>query len=79
MLISHRQSAYVDNDELERAAGMLEIEARLRGGTGAVLARGAALALRVLQGYDLKTAEDLRTVILRHMEDEEGEVQQWRD
>lgn len=78
MLISHRQSAYVDNDELERAAGMLEIEAQSRGGAGAALAKGAALALRVLQGYDLKTAEDLRTVILRYMEDEEVEVHQWR-
>lgn len=65
MLISHRRSAYVDDDELERAAGMFEIAAEGAAGEEAAAYRGAACALRVLNGYDVKTCGDLMTVFRR--------------
>lgn len=66
MLVSHRRSAYVDDDELERAAGMFEIAAE---GEDKAAARcfyeGAACALRILNDYDIKTCDDLMTVFRR--------------
>lgn len=59
MLISHRQSAYVDNEELERAAGSLEIRGRTcEDADEAALWLAGAAALRVLQAYDLRDARD---------------------
>ncbi|TNU89012.1 hypothetical protein FIC87_12495 [Eggerthella lenta] len=64
--MSHRRSAYVDDDELERAAGMFEIAAE---GEDESVARcfyeGAACALRILNAYDIKTCDDLMTVFRR--------------
>lgn len=57
MLINHRQSAYVDNEELERAAGMLEIRAKTAEHNVESYA-AAAMALRILQTQDLKEAKD---------------------
>lgn len=61
MLISHRQSAYVDNGELERAAGMLEIRAKTLDHDQDLYA-AAAFALRILQTSDLTKAEDFLRV-----------------
>ena len=65
MLISHRTSAYVDNGELERAAGMLAIgakENRNENPYWSAVCEGACNALRALQLHDIKTAEDFMTV-----------------
>lgn len=62
MLITHRQSAYVDVGELERAAGMCEALSKTEQDGGAEWA-GAARALRVLQCMDVKTAEDLLVML----------------
>lgn len=62
MLISHRSTAYIDTEELERAAGLLEIDSKnekfpeywrdaLQGG---------AAALRILQLNDIKSAYDFK-------------------
>lgn len=64
MLISHRQSAYVDNEELERAAGMMEIKAQTAGVDAELYAAGAAV-LRILQRQDLREAKDLVLVFER--------------
>lgn len=64
MLISHRQSAYVDNEELERAAGMMEIKAQSAKADGELYAAGAAV-LRILQRQDLREAKDLVLVFER--------------
>lgn len=66
MLISHRRSAYVDDDELERAAGMFEIAAKDEGDWEArACYAGAAAVLRALNGHDVKTCGDLMTVFRR--------------
>lgn len=71
MLISHRRSAYVDTDELERAAGKLE--ARINAGTmesteqGAFY-MGAATALRLMQRHDIKEAQGLVLLVDRSYE-----------
>ena len=64
MLISHRSTAYMDNEELERAAGLMAIEAKKDGGSEywKAVCDGACNALRVLQLHDIKTAEDFMTV-----------------
>lgn len=64
MLISHRQSAYVDNDGMELAAGMAEIRAK-EAVTGAehFAWAGVACALRAIQRNDVKDAEDLLTIV----------------
>lgn len=66
MLISHRRSAYMDDDEMERAAGMFEIAAE---GERNVVDRsyyeGAACVLRTLNAHDIKTCGDLMTVFRR--------------
>lgn len=62
MLINHRQSAYVDNDELERAAGMMEIRAHELENEEpheAGLWMAGAAALRLMQRHDLREARDL--------------------
>lgn len=66
MLISHRQGAYVDNEELERAAGMLEIRAKTCENDVEAYA-AAALALRILQLQDLKDAKGLVLLFERGM------------
>lgn len=69
-MISHRNSAYMDCAEVERAAGMLEQKARSRPCDGrAAMYMGAAFALRVLQDYDVKAAEDFMTILTRHFEE----------
>ena len=69
VLISHRQSAYLDNEELERTAGLLEIKAqtaeRGRDAYGV-----AALALRILQRQDLREASDFLVTFERLALDE---------
>ena len=63
MLINHRQSAYVDNEELERAAGTLEIRAHGCDDPAAAAVYGAAAcALRVLQMHDVRDAKEFATV-----------------
>lgn len=64
MLISHRQSAYIDVGELERAAGLMSIEAKKDGSSDywKAVCDGACNALRTLQLHDIKTAEDFMTV-----------------
>lgn len=70
-LISHRRSAYVDDDELERAAGMLEIREFEEDEAGRPLRSfaygGAACALRALNGHEIGSAEDFMTVFERSM------------
>lgn len=59
-LINHRRSAYVDDDEMERAAGLFEITAEdERDATRRCYYAGAACALRLLNGHDFKTCNDL--------------------
>ena len=66
MLISHRRSAYIDDDELERAAGMFEIAAEAEESPiERSYYEGAAVALRVLNGHDVKTCDDLMTIFRR--------------
>lgn len=64
MLISHRSTAYLDNEELERAAGLMAIEAKKKGESEywKAVCDGACNALRTLQLHDIKTAEDFMTV-----------------
>lgn len=66
MLVSHRRSAYVDDDELERAAGMFEIAAENEANAiDRSCYGGAAAVLRALNGHDIKTCDDLMTVFKR--------------
>lgn len=64
MLISHRSTAYLDNEELERAAGLMAIEAKKDGSSEywKAVCDGACNALRTLQLHDIKTAEDFAKV-----------------
>lgn len=64
MLINHRKSAYIDNEELERAAGLMAIEAKKEGESEywKAVCEGACNALRTLQLHDIKTAEDFAKV-----------------
>lgn len=79
MLISHRNSAYVDIPELERGAGRLEqllkSEAPLSLLETAHI-EGAAIMLRLLCEFDFKTADDMVLVFKRALqtinEDQEG-------
>lgn len=79
MLISHRNSAYVDIPELERGAGRIEqilnSETPLNLIEAAHL-EGAALILRLLCEYDFKTADDMVLVFKRALQtingDQEG-------
>lgn len=64
MLISHRQSAYLDNEELERAAGLMEIQAQADTEHGELYAAGAAV-LRILQNNNLKEGRDLVLIFER--------------
>lgn len=65
-LISHRRSAYIDDDELERAAGMFEIAAEEAGGDStAPYYAGAACALRLLNAHDFRTCADLMVAFRR--------------
>lgn len=60
MLISHRRSAYVDDDELERAAGMMKIRAETCGDpTDALLWCTASSVLRILCCTDLRSCDEL--------------------
>lgn len=64
MLISHRSTAYLDNGELERAAGLMAIESKKDGNSKywSAVCDGACAALRTLQLHDIKTAEDFAKV-----------------
>ena len=64
MLMSHRPPPYLDNEELERAAGPLPIEAKKDGNSEywKAVCDGACNALRTLQLHDIKKAEDFMTV-----------------
>ena len=64
-LISHRRSAYVDDDELERAAGMFEIEAEQAEGVQRGYYEGAACALRLLNAHDFRSCADLMVAFHR--------------
>lgn len=64
-LISHRRSAYIDDDELERAAGMFEIEAEQADEPQRGYYAGAACALRLLNAHDFKTCADLMVAFRR--------------
>lgn len=72
MLISHRNSAYVDIPELERGAGRIEqilnSETPLNLIEAAHL-EGAALILRLLCEYDFKTADDMVLVFRKALSD----------
>lgn len=75
MLISHRLSAYVDDEELERTAGMLEIESkkcdeRSEHYLSAVF-HGAASALKTLGSRNLKEPKDFLAVFEHVAFDEE--------
>ena len=60
MLISHRRSAYIDNEELERAAGAFEIEAKQANPEHIYyFFLGAACVLRLLQDGDYRDYNDL--------------------
>lgn len=66
MLISHRRSAYMDADEVERAAGMCEINAKgAADATEAHLWQGAAFALRILHTQDISDAKAMALVLDR--------------
>lgn len=71
-LINHRRSAYVDDDELERAAGAFEIEAGSAADPDCHYYAGAAVALRLLNGHDFKTHADLMTAFRRAAFGEKG-------
>lgn len=65
-LINHRRSAYIDDDELERAAGMFEIAAEESADDStAPYYAGAACALRLLNAHDFKTCADLMVAFRR--------------
>ena len=75
MLISHRNSAYMDMDEEERAAGI--IEQHLNSGTledHIEEFNGASLILRLLLMYDFKTAEDLILVFQKSLNSKEFQL-----
>lgn len=57
---------YVDDDELERAAGNLEIKAKDDRRFAREL-RGAATALRVLASYDVHDADEFALLFERTM------------
>ena len=66
MLISHRRSAYIDDDELERSAGMFEIAAESEHNTiDRSYYAGAACVLRAMNAHDVKTCSDLMTIFRR--------------
>lgn len=66
MLINHRRSAYIDDDELERAAGAFEIAAESEENSiDRSYYEGAACVLRVLNAHDVKTCDDLMTIFRR--------------
>lgn len=66
MLISHRRSAYIDDDELERAAGMFEIAAESEQNTvDRSYYAGAACTLRAMNAHDVKTCDDLMVIFRR--------------
>ena len=77
MLISHRRNAYLDEDELERAAGMMRIRC---GDMGTFtpdersVCFGAACALKVLGSCDLKTMSDFAVVFDRMAGGEDEEI-----
>lgn len=71
-LINHRRSAYVDDDELERAAGAFEIEAESAGDPACHYYAGAAVALRLISENDFKTHADLMRVFKRVAFGEKG-------
>lgn len=65
-LINHRRSAYIDDDELERAAGMFEIAAEEAGDDStAPYYAGAACVLRLLNAHDFRTCADLMVAFRR--------------
>ena len=64
-LINHRRSAYIDDDELERAAGMFEIEAEVAEEPQRGYYEGAACVLRMLNAHDFKTCADLMVAFRR--------------
>lgn len=70
-LISHRRSAYVDDDELERAAGMMEIrefeEDEVGRGLRAFAYGGGACALRILHEYEPNSAEEFAMLFEKAM------------
>lgn len=76
MLISHRNSAYVDIPELERGAGRLEqllkSEAPLSLLETAHI-EGAAIMLRLLCEFDFKTADDMVLVFRKALNDIENQ------
>ena len=67
MLISHRRSAYMDDDEIERVAGLFEIQ---RDKTENAIDRtawdAASKVLRILNGHDIKTGDDLMVIFKRY-------------
>lgn len=65
-LINHRRSAYIDDDELERAAGMFEIAAEESSDDpSAPYYAGAACVLRLLNAHDFRTCADLMVAFRR--------------
>ena len=77
-LISHRHSAYVDTDDLERAAGL--IEQQINAETDIISNdetyfryQGAAITLRLLCDYDFREPKDFMVVFARVMKDFEQE------
>ena len=65
-LISHRRSAYIDDDELERASGMFEIAAEESSDDpSAPYYAGAACVLRLLNAHDFRTCADLMVAFRR--------------
>lgn len=60
MLVKHRLSAYMDAGEMERAAGLFEINAKKsEEPVNRSVWRGAAMVLRLMQVYDIEDAEAL--------------------
>lgn len=64
MLINHRQSAYLDNDALELAAGSFEVRAKCAFEEDEGLFEGAAVVLRIMQKRDVKDADELLHLFL---------------
>lgn len=72
MLISHRNSAYVDIPDLERAAGLIEQKINSETLTDIIEIahfEGAGIILRLLAEYDFKTAQDLMIVFQKVLND----------
>lgn len=67
MLISHRRSAYIDDGDLEYAAGLFEIQ---RDKTENVIDRtawdAASKLLRIMNEYDIKSVDDLMVLFRRY-------------